>query len=101
MKQDSRFEKLDAVMGRLMLAGVLTSAACLSIGLVLFLLGREGPSLGAILTSGLFVLMATPMLRVAVAVIESVRMRDWSFVATTLAVVILIGLTLAHAAGIF
>jgi uncharacterized membrane protein len=57
--------------------------------------------LGAILTSGLFVLMATPMLRVAVAVIESVRMRDWSFVATTLAVVILIGLTLAHAAGIF
>ena len=80
-----------------MLAGVIGSAAFLSAGLLMFLSGREGSRLMATLSLGLFVLMATPVLRVAVAIVEAIRMRDWFFVANTLAVMLLLGLTLVHA----
>jgi uncharacterized membrane protein len=42
---------------------------------------------------GLIALMATPMLRVAVSFVESIRTRDWFFVAATLAVVMLLAST--------
>jgi len=47
------------------------------------------------------VLMATPVMRVAVSVVESLRTGDWFFVSTTIAVLVLLGLTLAHAVGYF
>ncbi len=39
------------------------------------------------LNAGLLVLMATPMLRVLLSVVEYVRMGDWFFASTTLAVI--------------
>ena len=91
---DSFFPGLEALLGRLMLAGVITSAVSLGIGVVLFLSGHAGQATAYMLMLGLLVLMATPMLRVAVAVIESIRMQDWFFIATTLAVLLLLSLTL-------
>jgi uncharacterized membrane protein len=43
------------------------------------------------------ILMATPILRVVVSLIEYARMRDWFFVATTLAVLIVLFVTIGVA----
>jgi uncharacterized membrane protein len=45
------------------------------------------------LTLGLIVLMATPILRVVVSLVAYVRMRDWFFVLTTVAVFVLLAIT--------
>jgi uncharacterized membrane protein len=63
----------------------------LIVGLALFLGGRPAD---VVLTAGLVVLMGTPALRVAVALAEARRQGDWLFVGTTVAVVVLLGLTL-------
>jgi uncharacterized membrane protein len=93
MKDDPGFFGLERLLGRLMLAGVTSSAACLLLGLVLFLTGAALAA-GFVMTAGLVALMATPVLRVLVAVVEAIRMRDWFFLASTLLVVALLGLTL-------
>ena len=98
---DSPFAALEALLSRLMLAGVICSASSLLIGLLMFL-GGAGPRATAIaLAFGLIVLMATPVMRVAVSVLESLRTGDWFFVSTTIAVMVLLGLTFAHAVGYF
>jgi uncharacterized membrane protein len=97
--EDSLFPALEALLGRLMLAGVITSAISLCSGLAMFLAGNTGRTTAYSLTLGLFVLMATPVLRVAVAVIESIRMHDWVFVASTVTVMLLLGVTLTLAIG--
>ena len=73
--------RLERHLGRLLLGGVLTSAACLAVGLLLTFAGHAA---NAILTTGLVLLMATPITRVIVSIVEYVRMRDWFFVAVTL-----------------
>jgi uncharacterized membrane protein len=98
---DLRFILLETILGRLMLGGVICSALLLLCGLAMFLAGASHSATAVVLTAGLFVLMATPVLRVGVTVVESVRTRDWFFVSTTIAVVVLLGLTLAHAVGAF
>jgi uncharacterized membrane protein len=94
VKQKLPFGRLERQFGRLMLAGVTGSAACLLTGLVLFLIGPAAPAGTTVVSLGLFALMATPALRVAVAIIEAVRLRDWLFVTATVAVILLLGLTL-------
>lgn len=79
--------RLEVHLGRLLLSGVLASAACLAAGLLLTLAGR---SAAVILTTGLVLLMATPILRVVVSIVEYVRMRDWFFVAVTLFVLLVL-----------
>jgi uncharacterized membrane protein len=77
--------------GRLLSAGVLLSAACLLVGLALTMLDRAlGPEHAGphpLLHVGLLMLIATPMLRVIVALVEDVRERNWFF-ATATAVVL-------------
>ena len=79
--------RLEAHVGRLFVAGVSVSAAMLAAGLVLFLFAPDAPAASKLLNAGLLVLMATPMLRVLLSVVEYVRMGDWFFVSTTLAVI--------------
>jgi uncharacterized membrane protein len=89
--------RLEDVLGRVLLGGVLSASGCLAVGLALWL-AHLAPSLAnALLTGGLFILMATPILRVVVSVFEYVRMRDWFFVATTLVVLIVLFVTIAVA----
>jgi uncharacterized membrane protein len=97
VKTDPRYSDLEKLLGRLMLAGVTLSAVCLAIGLVLYLGLADVSHATAVVTFGLIVLMLTPGLRVTVAVIEAVRMHDWFFVATTGAVIFLLGLTMTLA----
>jgi uncharacterized membrane protein len=79
--------RLEAHVGRLFVVGVTVSAATLAAGLALFLVAPDGPASSRLLNAGLLVLMATPMLRVLLSVVEYVRMRDWFFATTTLVVI--------------
>jgi uncharacterized membrane protein len=82
---------LERLLARLMLAGVTLSAIALAAGLAMWLAGRQTTRL---LDAGLIALMGTPVLRVAMSFVESIRMRDWFFVAATLAVLMLLATTL-------
>jgi uncharacterized membrane protein len=89
--------RLEIHLGRLLQAGVLTSAACLAVGLGIWMSNASPRISTPLLTAGLLILMATPILRVVVSLIEYMRMRDWFFVGTTLFVfgVLLVSLAVA------
>ena len=94
---DAGISRLEVHLGRLLLGGVLTAAASLALGLTIWLTGALAAVANVLLTAGLMVLMATPILRVVVSIIEYVRMRDWFFVTTTLVVLIVLFVTIAVA----
>lgn len=86
MNNEQAIGRLEEHLGRLLMIGVLSAAALLFVGLVMWITGvGHGPA-NIILNAGLFVLMATPILRVIVSLAEYARMRDWFFVTTTLVV---------------
>jgi len=96
---DPELERLETILGRALLAGVLSSSACLAIGLVLWISGSYPTAAERVLAAGLIVLMATPILRVVVSLIEYVRLRDWLFAATTLMVLAVLMGAVAVALG--
>jgi uncharacterized membrane protein len=90
-------DRLETILGRLLQTGVLSAAVSLAAGLAIWMSGNRGGAATVLLTAGLMILMATPILRVVVSLVEYVRMRDWFFVSTTLFVfgVLIVTLTLA------
>jgi uncharacterized membrane protein len=94
---EDALQRLEMTLGRLLHAGVIASAICLAAGLVAWM--ARGPSTAStmLLTIGLIVLMATPIVRVAVSLVAYVRMRDWFFVATTVMVFVLLAATVTLA----
>ena len=94
---DQGISRLEVHLGRLLLGGVLTAATCLALGLAIWLLGAIPGAANVLLTAGLMVLMATPILRVVVSLVEYVRMRDWFFVTTTFVVLVVLFVTIAVA----
>ncbi len=96
MSTDPRsMARLERDLGRLLITGVITSAVALAAGLALFLMA-PGPLASDLLAAGLVVLMATPMLRVVLSVLEYIRMRDWLFVLITLVVVAELAVTVIY-----
>ena len=89
--------RLESHVGRLFVVGVTVSAAALAVGLAMFLVAPDAPATSRLLNAGLLVLMATPMLRVLLSVIEYVRMGDWFFAGTTLAVIAELSVTVLSA----
>jgi uncharacterized membrane protein len=77
---------LELKLGRLLFTGVMSSALCLGSGLALSLAGGPPVAANAILTTGLVILMITPLARVVTSLAVYVRMRDWFFVGTTILV---------------
>jgi hypothetical protein len=88
---------LETRLGRLFVAGLTFSASALAIGLVVFLLAPNSPAALLLLTAGLVILMATPLLRVLLSIIEYVRLGDWFFVTTTLVVLVELSVTMIYA----
>ncbi len=88
MESDSQaaIERLEIRVGRLLQAGVWLAAVCLAIGLALWFVRGDGPLANLLLTSGLIVLMLTPLARVVVSFVAYLRLRDWFFVSTTVLV---------------
>jgi Protein of unknown function (DUF1634) len=83
---DLALERLEERLGRLLKFGAGSAATCLFVGLVLWMGGGPRVPADRILSAGLIILMATPIVRVIVSLVAYVRMRDWFFVATTVAV---------------
>ena len=85
-------DRLERWLGKILMAGVLASTGLLAAGLLLQLLGVELAAATALTNAGLIVLMATPVARVVVSVVEYSLERDWLFAAlTTTVLVILLG----------
>lgn len=96
---DESLDRLESRLGILLQAGVLSSAVCLGLGLVTWFTAGATAFSGGALTLGLLILMATPILRVLVSLVAYIRMRDWFFVGTTVAVFVLLGITVLLAWG--
>jgi uncharacterized membrane protein len=79
-------DALEATLGRVLHIGVILSTLALAAGLAsAFALG-ETPLTTTLLTTGVVLLVATPIARVAVSCVAYVRRRDWTFVVLTLIV---------------
>lgn len=91
--------RLERILGRLLVTGLTAAAICLAAGLLLFLARPDSAAAAHVLNAGLVVLMATPILRVVVSVVEYVRMRDWLFVVTTMVVLGVLAATVVFALG--
>jgi uncharacterized membrane protein len=89
--------RLEHHLGRLFAIGLSLSAAALVIGLTMFLFVPNAESRTWFLNAGLVILMATPILRVVVSVIEYVKMRDWFFVVATIVVLLELSVTMIYA----
>ena len=89
-------ELMERRIGHLLLTGVLASAACLLVGLALWMTGVDWPGT-VLLNVGLVILMATPVLRVALSIAEYARVRDWMFVATACAVLVILVVSVVYA----
>ena len=74
--------RLERVIAIVLRAGMTTSSICLAAGLVL---AFAGPAAGAdlLLHGGIIILLATPVARVLISIVEYVRQRDWRFAALT------------------
>jgi hypothetical protein len=90
MNEEDVLGPLELKLGRLLLAGVISSALCLGAGLVLWVAGGHPTAANGILTTGLVILMMTPLARVVTSIVVYVRMRDWFFVGTTIAVFVVL-----------
>ena len=74
----SRARTLEVRLGRLLGVGVTISTILLGVGLV-WHMGHGADMKMESLAAGLFILMATPILRVLVATMTFIRERDWLF----------------------
>jgi uncharacterized membrane protein len=89
--------RLEHELGRLLFAGVAISAVALAAGVVLLLVLPDSAAASALLTGGLLVLTATPILRVVVSIVEYLRMKEYAFAGVTLLVLIELALGVAYA----
>ncbi|MFB3855594.1 MAG: DUF1634 domain-containing protein [Vicinamibacterales bacterium] len=93
----ARVTRLERNIGRVLRAGAFSAAALLASGLILEALSPASRASDAILRAGLVVLMATPVARIVLSIVEFAIERDWRFVAIGFAVLgVLLG-SLLHA----
>jgi uncharacterized membrane protein len=92
---------LERALGRVLRAGSLLSAVLLGLGLLLALAGSADATATAVrdrmLSTGLIVLMGTPIVRVVVSVVGYLQQRDWVFATLTFMVLALLGASIAAA----
>jgi uncharacterized membrane protein len=75
--------QLEERLGGILRAGVHASTACLAVGLLLSLTTGYATASMTLMTAGLMMLMATPVARVFVSVVEYARQHDWKFFTLT------------------
>src|SRR5882672_8008029 len=79
---------LEQLVGRVLRAGVAASSICLVAGLLLSFVGGAAAAANFLLQTGIIVLLATPVARVFVSIIEYALQRDWKFTVLTLVVLV-------------
>jgi uncharacterized membrane protein len=76
--------KLERVIGTVLRAGVMLSSVCLAIGLLIAIVTRsEGALPQILLHTGIIILLATPVARVVVSIVQYTLTSDWTFAALT------------------
>ena len=85
---------MEKLAGRLLLGGVWIASGCLLSGLAMWLMGAA--LAGPLLNAGLVILMATPVLRVLLSVVDYARARDWTFAATAIVVLAILVLSVVY-----
>jgi uncharacterized membrane protein len=75
--------RLEQIIRRILRIGVATSGAFLALGLAWSFVSPGSPAGALLMTIGLFILMGTPVTRVAASVVEYAVERDWLFVVLT------------------
>ena len=100
--ENARSQPMERLLGGLLMTGVRLSAVCLIAGLVLTEFNRaadrvDGAAPHRLLNVGLVILMATPITRVLVSLVDEMRSRNWFFAVITAVVVALLGATLSVA----
>jgi uncharacterized membrane protein len=89
---------LERVIGRVLRAGVMASSISLAVGLALALIYGEGGVALILMHAGIIVLLATPVARVIVSIVQYASERDWTF--TILTTVVLIELMASAAVAL-
>jgi len=79
---------LERWVGRVLRFGVMASSACLAVGLVLVLINGQGGVAGVLLQAGIIILLATPVARVVVSIVQYASARDWTFFTLTMIVLV-------------
>jgi uncharacterized membrane protein len=82
--------RLERWLGKVLTVGTVASASLLAAGLVMQLAGVNHGLAASLTRAGLIILMATPVARVVVSVVEYATERDWLFTALTMAVLIIL-----------
>ena len=90
--------RLEAIIGVVLRVGVTTSSACLATGLALSFVPSLEPGASWLLHIGIIVLLATPVARVVVSIVEYVSERDWMF--ATLTTIVLLELMASAVAAL-
>jgi uncharacterized membrane protein len=72
--------RLERTVGKILRVGVAACTVCLALGLLLSSVGQRSNLGHALITVGLWILMGTPVARVAASVAEFAAERDWRFV---------------------
>ncbi len=80
--------RLEVAIGRVLFIGVTVSSICLAVGLGLSLVPGLAGAAGWLMNAGLIVLMATPVGRVVISVVEYAIERDWLFAGLTIVVLV-------------
>ena len=83
--------RLESTIGHVLRFGTVASSTLFAIGLLMALAGLQVTVARVMLSVGLLMLLATPVARVVVSVIEYVREGDWIFVVLTLIVLLALG----------
>ena len=84
MNRDNRgLSVLEITIGQVLRLGVRGSSVLLAAGLLMTLLDERNRVAPILLTGATVILLATPVARVVISVVEYVRERDWLFVALT------------------
>lgn len=78
--------RLERWLGLTLRVGVIVATTLLTVGLALQLAAIAGDAARVLAHVGLIVLMATPVARVVISVVEYASQRDWPFLALTLTV---------------
>jgi uncharacterized membrane protein len=96
MTSSSALRAFERTLSRVMLTGVWLSAACLALALSALLISPRVTSAEALLRLGLLILMATPVTRVVLSVVEAIRQGDWFWLWTTIAVTLILAGTMLY-----
>ena len=75
--------RIERTVGTILRVGVAACTMCLSLGLLLSFVGQRSNAGNVLITVGLWILIGTPIARVAASVAEYASERDWRFVILT------------------